>query len=556
MKTTPAVPSGAVISEEETSAPPAPAVRENVGQEKACGEVREEQKAGEVSAAITTESRPVPADPEADTLARVEQAMKESGPTLPGGDSASGTVENRPPVQDMQRQDSVVTVAFVRDVARWLVSGYVPSRREGRGGRTTATLMYGNFRYSNSGALRSVERDPLKSRSGVLNYVFTPGMLKALYRMYAPCFVEEMERAARSGRSPLSDAQVADMFLVYAGEFQRLSASLDAAAGADLAALSSAVRRAAEKEAAANDGFARAYTALSLAREAGNKEEVAIQSRRMEECSREAGMYAARQERARADMVHAIRRSAEGKTLSSAELVFLGEWLSRRRASEESVRAAAFVCRSMAGLCEQRARLVLFPEAAVEGENRQAEVQNVISPEAEPSSVKEESAAAPEARDETSAVEVSGRIQTPVGKTPDPGDGRVPEGASSESFVREVSGPLSFAPPSSDTEAGGASAGSLAEPAAEASALPGEAAGGQGKEVLQTTPSPSGERAETSAPAAYSEPAPQKAAASSECAEATGEPFSAALSGGSAGASPEREGAGAAGASSEEPSQP
>ena len=246
-------------------------------------------------------------------------------------------------------------------MAGWLAANYIPSHHEGRGGRSAVTLVQVNARYSNSGTLRSVERDPLKSRSSILNYVFTPGMLEALYRMYAPSFMDEMERSARESRRgrTLSEAQVADMFSVYAEKFQRLAVSLDAAAKADLPALAAAIRREAGNEAEANDSFARAYMALSAARESGNRDEVAIQSRRMAESTRVAGMYASRQERARNDMAYAIRRNAEGRTLSSQELLFLGEWLSRRGSTPEAARAAADVCRRMAEQMKQRADDIL-----------------------------------------------------------------------------------------------------------------------------------------------------------------------------------------------------
>ncbi|WP_077071350.1 hypothetical protein [Mailhella massiliensis] len=487
-------------SREETQGVP---VREETASEPGKSAAQEEKKGGEVSAAISTQPRPAPSDPAAELLARVEKAMEETGPALPGGDSASGTVENRPPAVDETRQDSVVTGAFVRDLARWLAASYVPSRREDRSGRSTATLVQGNFRYSNSGTLRSVERDPLKGRSGVLNYVFTPGMLEALYRMYAPRLVEEMELAARSrGRQSLSDAQVADMFMVYAGEFQRLSVSLEAASAVDLPALAASIRRAAEKEADANDDFARAYTALSMAREAGNSDEVAIQSRRMAESSHVAGMYAARQERARDDMAYALRRKAAGKALPDAELVFLGEWLSRRHASVEAIRAAADVCGRMAGLCEERARAVTAPHDAAAEEPQPVQQPSAPKKTEEPapqpaaapdlSSVKPEAAPAEEGMD---------AVPQKAAETPSPAPATEQKKASSSSFVREVSGPLSFEPlPKSDREKPAGVAAQ--EPAAAEEAKP-SSAGEAAKDkmsAVQPGASVSGEEKSASAP--------------------------------------------------------
>lgn len=329
--------------------------------EAASAEAGKDNTPQQVGAPLNSGGRPVPLDPQAELLARVDRAMDKKGPAAPDGDIASGKVTDQPPQADAARRDSVVTPRFVNDMAGWLAANYIPSHHEGRGGRSAVTLVQVNARYSNSGTLRSVERDPLKSRSSILNYVFTPGMLEALYRMYAPSFMDEMERSARESRRgrTLSEAQVADMFSVYAEKFQRLAVSLDAAAKADLPALAAAIRREAGNEAEANDSFARAYMALSAARESGNRDEVAIQSRRMAESTRVAGMYASRQERARNDMAYAIRRNAEGRTLSSQELLFLGEWLSRRGSTPEAARAAADVCRRMAEQMKQRADDIL-----------------------------------------------------------------------------------------------------------------------------------------------------------------------------------------------------
>ncbi len=329
--------------------------------EAASAEAGKDNTPQQVGAPLNSGGRPVPLDPQAELLARVDRAMDKKGSAAPDGDIASGKVTDQPPQADAARRDSVVTPRFVNDMAGWLAANYIPSHHEGRGGRSAVTLVQVNARYSNSGTLRSVERDPLKSRSSILNYVFTPGMLEALYRMYAPSFMDEMERSARESRRgrTLSEAQVADMFSVYAEKFQRLAVSLDAAAKADLPALAAAIRREAGNEAEANDSFARAYMALSAARESGNRDEVAIQSRRMAESTRVAGMYASRQERARNDMAYAIRRNAEGRTLSSQELLFLGEWLSRRGSTPEAARAAADVCRRMAEQMKQRADDIL-----------------------------------------------------------------------------------------------------------------------------------------------------------------------------------------------------
>ena len=516
------------------------------------GGAQDKDPGREVSAALNDGPRPVPTDPQQELLARVESAMTTQADAAPDGDSASGPVEDRAPAPDAGRRDSVVTPRFVSDMAGWLVAGYVPSHHEGRSGRTSVTLVQANFRYSNSGTLRSVERDPMKSRSSILNYVFTPGMLEALYRMYAPSLLEEMESLAReSRRRPLSDALVADMFEVYADRFRRLSVSLEAASSADLAALAGAVSREAAREAGANDDFARAYMALSQARESGNRDEVAIQSRRMAESTRVAGMYAERQERAKNDMIYALRRRAGNRGLSSAELLFLGEWLARRNASPEAVSAASAICLRMAESMHERAQEILHQRdgqgEASEADGGAASAPAQASSPAVPTGENGAPAGDSSAADAKSAA--TSPAASPAGKSPEGGASKAVSGSSrketssassSRPAFPEVSGRLNFSPaPKTETPAPSAPAASSA-PAGSSSAAPaasGTTAEAPVKEAsaaspeVAATPAPASSvpaaasgTASEAAPAASSAPAGSSSAAPAASAEAPAAP--------------------------------
>ena len=513
---------------------------------------QEKDPGHEVSAALNDGPRPVPTDPQQELLARVESAMTTQADAAPDGDSASGPVEDRAPAPDAGRRDSVVTPRFVSDMAGWLVSGYVPSHHEGRSGRTSVTLVQANFRYSNSGTLRSVERDPMKSRSSILNYVFTPGMLEALYRMYGPSLLEQMESLAReSRRRPLSDALVADMFEVYADKFRRLSVSLEAASSADLAALAGAVSREAAREAGANDDFARAYMALSQARESGNRDEVAIQSRRMAESTRVAGMYAERQERAKNDMIYAIRRRAGSGGLSSAELLFLGEWLARRNASPEAVSAASDICLRMADRMHERAQDILHQRdgkdkaSGTDGGAASAPAQAAQSPAASTvgngAPVGDSSAADGKSAAKSPAASPAGKSLNGGASGAVSGSSR--KGASSASSSRpafpEVSGPLNLSPaPKTETPAASSAKAPAKAPAPEAApASPApvkESASPEGAATPAPASSPSAPSsaeapANAPAPAGTSSAAPQGAPAAAETSAVAPAPASSAV---------------------------
>lgn len=480
------------------------------------GRIAESAGPQEVSAALGSGGAPAAVDPEAELLARVEKAMQQNGTTVPGGDSVSGAVENRPPQPGEVRQDSVVTAGFVRDMGSWLASGYVPPRKEGEKGRTSRTIVNANFRYSTSGTLRSAERDPLKGRAEILNYVFSSGMMEALFRMYSPSLLEEMERAARDEkrRVPLDDAHVADMFMVYAEAFHRLGTSLEAASGVDLAALSATVHREAAREAAANDDFARAYTALSLAREHGRSDEVAIQSRRMAESTRIAGMYADRQERARNDMVYAIRRNASDKTLSSAELLFLGEWLSRRHASPEAVHTAGDICLRTAELMQQRAERILHPESAPAEAAAPAQESAVPATaavkEAEP---KKASPDVSTGKGRVSFADRSSSGTEAYGKLVKEPAAEAPKAAGSSESAAPVSSAVSTPAASSTPAAAPVTASGTPAPSSAAPAVPAPASAASVPAAEQNAVAPAPEVAATPAANSTSSPAPAASAA-------------------------------------------
>ncbi|MBR3881076.1 MAG: hypothetical protein IKJ34_05750 [Mailhella sp.] len=324
---------------------------------------KKENVALEVTAPLNTGPRQRELGPEEAVMARVEKALAGEGTPEAGGASAGGTIAEAPVKAVERRQDSVVTGAFVKDLARWLTAGYVEPSHEGAPGGSTVTLMRTNARYSTSDTLRSVENDALKGRRSILNYVFTPGVLEVLYRLYSPVFLEELEKAAAAPRrgKQLDASQVADMFKVYADFMRRTAASLDAASALDLPSLLSDIHKAAAKEASAEEEFAKAYTAHAEARDAGHRAIMTELSQRMVQSARLASNFDAKEGAARQALAMALRQKATGPALSDADLVFLGEWLGRRKASTKSMVAAADICRRMAEQLESRAAGIEAP---------------------------------------------------------------------------------------------------------------------------------------------------------------------------------------------------
>ncbi|MBQ4616433.1 MAG: hypothetical protein IJB29_06975 [Mailhella sp.] len=322
--------------------------------ERAVQSAKAEHSPQQISAALSSGPRKAMPTPEEALQARIDKAISGSGEAVEGGHAVSGTIAEAAPPAKEKREDPVVSGGFPRDLARWMAASYVPSQRDGEHGMTSATLRRANARYSTSALFRSVEKDPLKARASVLRYVYSPGMIEVLYRMYSPVFLDDVESAARQDRRSFSDEQVADLFAVYADMMERAAVSFDAASRVDIATLVKPVRRAAATEECANADFSKAYTALSEARAAGRTDIMAEQSDRMVQSARVASEFDAKEERARQALGVALKKKAAGPTLPADDLIFLAEWLGRRKASPEATASAASVFRRLAADMQAR----------------------------------------------------------------------------------------------------------------------------------------------------------------------------------------------------------
>ena len=360
------MPAPAQVEQETSAQQEAGAVQKNEVTQEAPAKPAEpatENTTHQVSGTLNDGPRPVQLSEEEKRDVRVEKALA-SKARLDGGDTVSGALAESATQPEKEVWDPVVTRHFVSDFAAWLVNSYRPSIREDALGSSKVTLRSANARYSTSRTLCGAERDPFKARNSVLSYVYSPGMLEALYRMYGPRFLKELEGAASEGAKALSAKQMADMLQVYAGKLNRIAASLDAASRLDISALVAPIRQASAQEETANEAFAKAYAAHNEARDSGRADIMAEQSKRLVQSIRAASEADARKERVRQNVVWALKQKAEGAVLSDADLIFLAEWLERRRASKGAVSASASICRQLAGDLAKRSAEILDAEGA------------------------------------------------------------------------------------------------------------------------------------------------------------------------------------------------
>ncbi len=261
-------------------------------------------------------------------------------------------------VPQEKREDPVVTGAYLQEAANWMVSSYIPPKSGQGTGRTSLTLNRINIRSGETATLRSESRDPNKKRLSILKHVLSPGMLSALTVLYSDRIISEMDGVAGQFRQNLTPGQRDDMFAVYGKWLMKISSSLNAASGVDIASYAGEIQSQARHEAQANREFSKAYNARANALFSGKKEEASSYNYKMKESSMRAGYHASLLESKRTELARDIARRAEGETLSLSELTYLGEWLARRNASPETVHAAAEACERLAQKFFDRARNV------------------------------------------------------------------------------------------------------------------------------------------------------------------------------------------------------
>lgn len=269
------------------------------------------------------------------------------GVTLQGGASERGDISAQTPPADAGRPDDmVVRVAFIEDLAKWLVSNYVPSSSTRGRGNLQVSLQAANMRYGvGMRGLYWLGEDLPKGRSEALRYVFTPSMLDALYRLYIDRFMEGMALAgdAPEGRGkPLTPAQRSDMYRQYAKRFRGLSGTLQGVAALpDLLGRAETMRAESQRVVEANNRYSELIFTQDQAREAGNISGSTAMQSRIDEAASAYQKAIVKRERSREAFAKAITNNADARILDDETRVYVGLWVERRlREDKDKVDAA------------------------------------------------------------------------------------------------------------------------------------------------------------------------------------------------------------------------
>jgi hypothetical protein len=248
-------------------------------------------------------------------------------------------------VRPLQREDSVIRPAFVRDLAQWLVTRYKPAP-QGAKGQINISLQAANMRYGMN--LRGMERkgkDSAGARAHIPRYAFNPAMLEALYGIYAERLVNELARTALApdqGKG-LSKAQLDDLYSSYAAFFADLAGVTGGiAAMPDLPDRIDNINRANQHTITLHRQLTENVFALDEAREAKNTADIRSIEAKIENLNWRYRTSLQGQSNARAALVSAIRNKGHSRTLllDDDSLLFLALWIDRRMDNQGDALAA------------------------------------------------------------------------------------------------------------------------------------------------------------------------------------------------------------------------
>lgn len=250
----------------------------------------------------------------------------------------------QPPAESPAKEDSVVPLSLIDDMAKFLASNFWPVGTHPMAkdkAISTASLKWANIKYGSQLQGFSVDHSkPAVERQRVLKYVFTPAMIDTLYKLYGAHFFTRLDEEARAqlrgdANLPLDSAQLGDMYDLYAVAAQGIVESIYAYM------LTPDVRSLVAAYAKASSDAVGAYRAFStnMKQKPGND----LDSARRYQAS------ILEREQKREALVSALRRNGAPEDMDADSLAYTAQWLYRRgEGAEESLKALASVLHACA----------------------------------------------------------------------------------------------------------------------------------------------------------------------------------------------------------------
>lgn len=321
---------------------------------------------------------PAPPPPPVHTVGTAAPGVAANGtliqgtvPEFPDPAAREGETE-MPGLAPVQREDSVVRVEFLRDLAGWMVARHKSAPPGGKGSAGIG-VRSANMRYGSSlrGMGQTGGGDMPSARAAVLRYAFNPGMLEALYSVYADRFVDEVAQAAlapEAGKA-LSEAQLDELYRSYSGFFNDLAGVCTGIAELpDLKNRTEQVNAVGRQNIALHAQVMETVFALDEAREKDDKGGIGKLEAKLADLDARyrAGLQA--HSAARAALISAIRKGGAGAHMDDDSVLFVSLWMERRMERQADVpdtaRTASELLKDLAGRFERAAARAPLPAGA------------------------------------------------------------------------------------------------------------------------------------------------------------------------------------------------
>lgn len=272
-----------------------------------------------------------------ETPAELEKALAEQRPIQPGGAEVRGPVDHTAeiPADAGRKDDPVVRVAFIDDLANWLISHYVPSTTPGRGGRLSSSLQGANLRYGvGMTGLAWLGDDLPAGRAAALDHLFTPGMMDAIYRLYIDRFMEAVNRSAAAPLptgTTLTPAQRIDCMKLYARQFKGIAGALQAIATLpDFNGQVEHLKAAAQAVVDTNAHYSELTFAADEARANGDQARYSTLRQQMSAGGQQYQQAVIAREQVRNAFVQRLKQTQDARLLDDSSLLYIASWIERR----------------------------------------------------------------------------------------------------------------------------------------------------------------------------------------------------------------------------------
>lgn len=283
-----------------------------------------------------------------------------SGVLVEPGHSATDLVTENTPGEERKKiyegDDAIVTPAFALDLARYLAGHYWPqgSHLSAKNGPySSASLSAAGQRYGLelvgfASTRPEAQRDYLRDRALVLNYIYKPAMLTALSRLYVDRFADALAEAGlKESRTldgvtaVLKEEEVAAMLHFYADYSRALGAALQAyTEERDAPSLVLQYTKARENTDQANMHFDEARFRVDNAREMKKEQAVQEALQDMKKAEQEFRKAMLEQEQAKEAVVGFMGKGT-ARRLDDQELLYIAAWAARRGVSAIPAHEAA-----------------------------------------------------------------------------------------------------------------------------------------------------------------------------------------------------------------------